>query len=48
MPQLRVLLADDHPTFRAGLLTLLKTDSDIAVVGEAGTGDEIIEMAEDL
>lgn len=48
MPQLRVLLADDHPTFRTGLFALLETDSDITVVGEAGNGDEVVQMAKDL
>ncbi|WP_243298643.1 response regulator transcription factor [Bacillus litorisediminis] len=48
MPQVRVLLADDHPTFRAGLVALLQTDSSVTVAGEAGSGDEVIAMAEDL
>ncbi|WP_409273356.1 response regulator [Neobacillus sp. SCS-31] len=48
MRQLRVLLADDHPTFRGGLLSLLKTDPDIIVVGEVGSGDEVIQMADEL
>ncbi len=48
MSSLRVLLADDHPTYRAGLLALLKIDADMIVVGEAGSGDEVIEMAEEL
>lgn len=48
MSPLRVLLADDHPTYRAGLLALLKIDADMIVVGEAGSGDEVIEMAEEL
>lgn len=48
MSSLRVLLADDHPTYRAGLLALLKIDADMIVVGEAGSGDEVMEMAEEL
>lgn len=35
---LRVLLVDDHPTFRAGLRALLSTDPRLAIVGEASTG----------
>lgn len=48
MTQLRVLLADDHPTFRAGLVSLLNTDPSLSVVGEAGSGDQVITMAEEL
>jgi DNA-binding NarL/FixJ family response regulator len=43
-----VLIADDHTIFRDGLTALLKTSSDIEVVGEAGTGKEAIEKAGSL
>ena len=36
--QLRVLIVDDHPTFRAGLRALLMTDPRLVIVGEASTG----------
>ncbi len=39
---MRLLLADDHPAFRAGLRFLL---SDHEVVGEAATGDEAVALA---
>ena len=32
----RVLVADDHPAFRAGLRALLETASDVVVVGRGG------------
>jgi len=35
---IRVLLVDDHPSFRAGLRALLTTDERLRVVGEASTG----------
>jgi DNA-binding NarL/FixJ family response regulator len=35
---LRVLIVDDHPTFRAGLRALLATDERLRVVAEASTG----------
>jgi DNA-binding NarL/FixJ family response regulator len=41
----RVLLADDQPLVRAGLRTLLESDHDIEVVGEAASGVEAIERA---
>ena len=38
----RVLVADDHAAFRAGLRTLLETDPQLVVVGEAETGEETV------
>jgi DNA-binding NarL/FixJ family response regulator len=39
----RVLLVDDHVVFRAGLRALLEKQAGIAVVDEAGRGDEAVE-----
>ncbi|MBI4302063.1 MAG: response regulator transcription factor [Chloroflexi bacterium] len=44
---MRVLLADDHALFRAGLASLLKAWG-LKVVGEAGNGKEAIEKARQL
>jgi len=41
---IRVLLADDHPIFRDGLRKLLDSADDIAVVGEASSGTECIQL----
>jgi PAS domain S-box-containing protein len=41
----RVLLADDHPALRRGLMELLSERPDIQVVGEADDGEKAIEMA---
>jgi two-component system, NarL family, invasion response regulator UvrY len=38
---IRVLIADDHPIVRAGLISIVADEPDIQVVGEAGTGDEL-------
>ena len=38
---IRVLVVDDHPTLRAGVLQAIKEASDIEVVGEAATGPEL-------
>jgi DNA-binding NarL/FixJ family response regulator len=43
-----VLLADDQHLVRAGFRSLLRRDRDIAVVGEASTGDEAVRTARDL
>lgn len=45
---MKVLVADDHPLFRAGLKTLLGTDARVETIGEAATGAEATAMALDL
>jgi DNA-binding NarL/FixJ family response regulator len=45
---IRVLLVDDHPLFRKGLLKLLATEKDIEVVGEASDGHEALTKAREL
>jgi two-component system response regulator NreC len=44
----RILIADDHPVLRSGLRVLLGADPDLEVVGEAGTGEEALRLAEEL
>jgi DNA-binding NarL/FixJ family response regulator len=44
----KVLVADDHPLFRAGLCTLLGTDARIEAVGEVSTGSEAVAAPLDL
>jgi DNA-binding NarL/FixJ family response regulator len=45
---MRVLLVEDHPMFRDGLARMLETVEDVEVVGEAGTGEEAVQLAEQL
>ena len=40
----RVVLADDQALVRAGLLTILRTDPAIDVVGEAADGNEAVQL----
>ncbi len=44
----RVLVADDHAAFRAGLRTLLETDERLLVVAEAETGDAAVAATGEL
>ncbi len=46
--RIRVLLADDHPVLRQGLIRLLQEHPDIQVVGEADDGQLAVELAKRL
>jgi DNA-binding NarL/FixJ family response regulator len=48
MEAIRVLIADDHPLYRDGMRGLLDSVADIEVVGEATTGDEVVQLSEKL
>jgi DNA-binding NarL/FixJ family response regulator len=39
---IRIVVADDHPIVREGLIAVLGTQPDFSVVGEAATGVEVI------
>ena len=45
---IRVLVADDHPIVRSGIVALLESAGDIEVVGTASTGLEAVELALEL
>jgi len=42
--QVRILIADDHPVFRMGLVQLVQADPQFELVGEAGDGAAAWEM----
>ena len=44
--RIRVLLADDHKIVRQGLRSLLQSESDLEVVGEAANGRQAIDLAQ--
>ncbi|MEO8084599.1 MAG: response regulator transcription factor [Ardenticatenales bacterium] len=48
MERLTVLIADDHPLFRTGLRALLASMPEVALVGEATNGTDVVRMAEEL
>jgi DNA-binding NarL/FixJ family response regulator len=46
--RLRLLVVDDHPVVRTGLVAMLAEHDDFDVVGEAGDGDEAVAQADRL
>ena len=46
--RIRILVADDHPMLREGLVAVLSTQPDFDVVGEAADGSEVVRLAESL
>ncbi|MBF0697958.1 response regulator transcription factor [Actinomyces bowdenii] len=47
-PRVRVLVADDHPVVRLGIVGMLLDQEDLEVVGQAHDGAEAISLAEEL
>lgn len=45
---IRVVLAEDHTLVREGIRTLLSLVDDIALVGEAGDGEQALRVVEDV
>ena len=45
---IRVLVADDHPIVRSGIVALLAAAADIEVVGEAANGRQAVDLALEL
>ncbi len=43
--KIRLLVADDHPMLREGLVAVLGTQPDFEVVGEASDGEEVVTLA---
>jgi DNA-binding NarL/FixJ family response regulator len=46
--RIRVLVADDHPMLREGLVAVLGTQPDFDVIGEAADGSEVVQLARTL
>lgn len=44
---IQIVVADDHPVVRDGLIAILGTQPEFTVVGEAGSGREALEQAEE-
>lgn len=48
MKKIRVLVADDHPTFRDGLCRLLEEEDDLEVIGKPADGVETVRLVKEL
>ncbi len=46
--KIRVLIADDHKMFRHALRLILNKEPNIEVVGEAGEGEELLALADEI
>jgi two-component system nitrate/nitrite response regulator NarL len=47
-PIVRIVIADDHPIFREGLIKLIETRPELQVVGAASDGDEALPLVATL
>jgi DNA-binding NarL/FixJ family response regulator len=48
MSALRILIADDHEVVRAGVRSLLESQPDCEICGEAATGRQVVALAQQL
>ena len=48
MAKIRIMLADDHTLFRQAIRTLISTEPDMEVVGEASNGGDAVEKAAEV
>jgi NarL family two-component system response regulator LiaR len=48
MNKIRIMLAEDHVVVRESIRQFLEREDDLEVVGEAGNGDEAIQLADQL
>jgi DNA-binding NarL/FixJ family response regulator len=46
--KIRIVIADDHAVVRSGLRSILESEDDIEVVGEAADGHQALEVAQEL
>ena len=47
-PKTKILIADDHPLLREALCQVFSNQKDMEIVGQAGNGEEAIDLASQL
>ncbi len=48
MDKIRVIIADNHPAFREGLLRLLSDEDGLEIIGQAADGEEVVKLTKEL
>ena len=46
--RVRLLVVDDHPVVRSGIVGMFSSEADLSVVGEAADGDQAVELVAEL
>lgn len=46
--KIKIVIADDHPLFRSGLVKMIESDNEIEIIGEAENGEIAFNMIIDL
>lgn len=46
--KIKIIIADDHPVFRSGLMKIIETDKEIEITGEADNGESALNKIIDL
>ncbi len=45
---IKIIIADDHPVFRSGLINIISKESDIKILGDADNGEKAFDMIQEL